>query len=223
MKRRKILVVILLIFVVVLILQFTGVWSRLCGFMNVYISYINADIARQADLLESILGGVCTGMVTFGALFITILHENKKDKIAWERERQKDKEERLLSVRPFLNIKVDSVSGIRSDNYTEVKDYVTVGKGNHYLYAHIQLTNQGYGVGRKISIDGHECSIQQLGKDQEGKMKLYFKGIEDDAEDIDFQLVLICEDIFGNKYSQIFKCQLMCKSRELNVEIFEGI
>lgn len=165
MKRKRISYIIkifLFIFVLGVILYKTRTVEKFSIFLADYIKYINMDMEHQAKLLESIVGGICAGAVTFGALFITILHENKKDRIFWEREREKEKENRLLAVRPFLDIEVKSVSSIRTEKSDKDKDYVTIGEGIQFQYAHIILSNNGYGKCKGIELDGHKCSVYQV-------------------------------------------------------------
>lgn len=205
------------------ILYGTGIWRDIQNFFTNYVTYINGDIERQAKLFENIIGGLCAGGVTFGALFITILHENKKDRIFWERERQKDREERLLSVRPFLNIEVKSVSVVRMGKCDEEKDFVKIGHGMKFQYAHILLANHGYGKCRKIMLDGHECSISQLDKDQEEALNIFFIGLEDETNEKNFDVIFVYDDIFGNSYLQQFGCYLKSEAKELEIEIGEPL
>lgn len=224
MKKLKILVGCIIVIVALGgMLYSTGIWSDFQIFFTDYATYINGDIERQAKLFENVIGGLCTGGVTFGALFITILHENKKDRIFWERERQKDREERLLSVRPFLNIEVKSVSVVRTGKCDEEKDFVEIGQGTKYQYAHILLSNHGYGKCRKIMLDGRECSISQLDKDQEEELNIFFKGLEDEINDKNFEVIFVYDDIFGNSYLQQFGCYLKSEAKELDIEIGEPL
>jgi len=203
------------------ILYRTGTVRKFSVFLVDYIKFVNTDMEHQAKLLESIIGGICAGAVTFGALFITILHENKKDRIFWEREREKEKEDRLLAVRPFLNIEVTSVSSTRTEKIDKDKDYVMIGEGIQFQYAHIVLSNNGYGKCKGIELDGHKCSVYQL--DIEGKRELdvYFIGIGND--EVPFPLIFCYKDIFGNSYLQQFTCHLKSGSKELNIEIGEPL
>lgn len=223
--KKLIILMGCLIFLVTLggILYGTGIWNNIQIFFDEYIAYVNGDIERQAKLLESIVGGLCAGGVTFGALFITMLHENKKDRIFWERERQKAREERLLSVRPFLNIEIKSVSVSRMGKCDEERDFVEVDQGKRYQYAHVVLSNHGYGKCRNIMIDGHECSINQLDKDQEKELDIFFKGLEDNIDGRNFEMIFIYDDIFGNSYLQQFGCYLKSESKELVVEMGEPL
>lgn len=224
MKKLIILIGGLIFFVTFgRILYGTGIWSSIQIFFDEYIDYVNGDIEHQAKLLESIIGGLCAGSVTFGALFITILHENKKDRIFWERERQKAREERLLAVRPFLNIEIKSISVPRLGKCDEERDFVEVDQGRRYQYAHVVLSNHGYGKCRNIMIDGHKCSINQLDKDQEKELDIFFKGLEDNIDSKNFEMIFIYDDIFGNSYLQQFECYLKSESKELEVEIGEPL
>lgn len=222
MKRKKIIYIVgsfIFIFVIGVILYRTGIIREFSTFLEDYIKYINADMERQAKLLESIIGGICAGVVTFGALFITILHENKKDRIFWEREKKKEKEDRLLAVRPFLNIEVKSVSSTRTGKID--KDYVTIGGGTQFQYAHIILANNGYGKCKGIELDGHRCSVCQLDIDDKRELDVYFIGMEND--EVAFPLIFCYKDIFGNAYLQQFTCHLKSNSKELNIEIGEPL
>ena len=48
------------------------------GFLQNYRAYLSADTEHTIELFERIVGAVCSGSVTFGALYVTILHENRK-------------------------------------------------------------------------------------------------------------------------------------------------
>lgn len=224
MKKLIILLGCVTVFgVLVRILYGTGIGNYILLFLDEYVVYIDGDIEHKAKLFESIIGGMCSGAMTFGALLITILHEKKKDREFWKRERNKDKEERLLSVRPFLNIEIKSVSGIRNGRFDEDSDYIIVGQGTKYQYAHVSLANHGYGKCRKIMLDGRECSVKQLDKEQEEELDIYFKGIVDNDGDLNFEMFFVYDDIFGNKYLQKFRCCLRCECKELKVEIGEPL
>lgn len=186
-----------------------------------YIKFINTDIEHKANFFESIIGGICAGVVTFGALFITILHENKKNRIFWEREREKEKEDRLLAVRPFLDIEVKTVSSIRAEKIIKDKDYVIIGNGIQFQYAHIVLSNNGYGKCKGIELDGHKCSVYQLDIEDKRELDIYFIGVENC--EVTFLMNFCYKDIFGNSYSQQFTCHLKSKSKELNIEISEQL
>ncbi|MCI9127920.1 MAG: hypothetical protein HFG28_12200 [Eubacterium sp.] len=220
MKRKKIIYILgscMIVFVLSAILYKTGTVRKFSAFLVDYMKYINMDMERQAKLLESIIGGICTGIVTFGALFVTILHENKKDRIFWEREREKEKEDRLLSVRPFLNVEVINVSSARTEKIHKDKDYVIIGEGSQFQYAHIILSNNGYGKCKGIELDGHKCSVYQLDVDDKRELDIYFMGIEND--EVSFLLIFCYKDIFGNSYLQQFTSYLKSNSKELNIDI----
>lgn len=224
MKKEKIIYVVgilIFIFALSIILYRMGILKDFSIFWGDYIKFINTDIEHQAKLFESIIGGICTSIVTFGALFITILHENKKDRIIWEREREKGKEDRLLMVRPFLDIEVKSLSSTRTEKIDKEKDYVIVGEGIPFRYAHIVLSNNGYGKCKGIELDGHKCSIHQLGIDDKRELDVYFIGIEND--EVVFPLIFCYNDIFGNSYLQQFVCHLKSDSKELSIEIGEPL
>ena len=223
MKRKKIFIagILMFVFALSIILQRMGILNEFSVFLDDYINFINTDIEHQAKLFESVIGGICAGAVTFGALFITILHENKKDRIFWERERKKEKEDRLLTVRPFLNIDVKSVSSIRTEKIEKEKDYVMVGEGIQFQYAHIVLSNNGYGRCKGIEIDGHKCSIYQLDIEDKQELDIYFIGIKNN--EVEFPLIFCYKDIFGNLYLQQFACRLKSDSKELNIEIGEPL
>lgn len=223
MKKIICICCMILLLLLGIILYNTQDWRKVQSFLDNYIAYVNTDIEYQAELIKSIIGGLCTGGMTFGALFITISHENKKDRLFWEREKQKNREERLLSIRPFLNIEIKSVSGSRMGKCDEERDFVLVGQGRRYQFAHIVLSNHGYGNCRRIRIDGHECSISQLDKDQEEELDIYFKGLEDEVNDNNFEIIFIYDDIFGNSYLQKFKCYLKRNPKKLEIEIGEPL
>lgn len=92
MKRKKTIYIVgvfILILLLSVILYRTRILSGISVFLENYIKFVNTDIELQAKLFENIIGGICSGAVTFGALLITILYENKKDRTFWERERKK--------------------------------------------------------------------------------------------------------------------------------------
>lgn len=222
--KRKItcLVAILLVcFFIAVVIKKTDSWNIFMQFVKEYSRYINSDIEHKAQLFESIISGISGAVVTFGALFITIQHENKKDRIFWEKEREKDREERCLAVRPFLNVEIKSISGIRTGKFDEEKDFVLVGQGNKYQHAKILLSNQGYGTCKRIMIDGRNCSITQLEKEQGEEIDIYFKGIEDNNSQ--FELFFSYFDIFGHTYLQQFDCCLQSDKKNLEMEIREPL
>lgn len=221
MKKRIawILVMILLGVLVVIIFLKSGLCDNFVEFTYDYSKYIKNDIEHQAELFESIVGGICAGCVTFGALFITILYENKKNKLQWQYEREQEEKTRLFSVRPFLNIEVKSVSVARNEKYDEEIDCVLVGNGNWMQYAHLKLSNHGYGKCKKIMLDGHKCSITQLDVDEQVEFNVYFKGLENGNEEKEISMFICYQDIFGNEYLQEFCCYLKSHSKELVIEI----
>lgn len=224
MKRKKTIYIVgVIIFILLLsaILYRTRMLVEISDFLENYIKFINTDIERQAKLFENIIGGIFSGVVTFGALLITILYENKKDRIFWERERKKEKEDRLLTIRPFLNIEVKSVSSIRTERDDKDKDYVMIGSGIQFQYAHIVLSNNGYGKCKGIELEGHKCSVYQLDIEEKSELDIYFIGIEN--EETIFPLIFCYKDIFGNSYLQQFTCSLKCSLRELKIEIGEPL
>lgn len=220
-RKRIIFIVCIFIFVLLAILQMKGILKATFVFWGDYIDYINSDIDHQAKLFESIIGGICAGGVTFGALFISILHENKKDQMFWKRERKKEREDRLLSIRPFLNIEVKTVSSVRLNTIDKEEDIVIVGQRNSHQYANIVLSNNGYGRCKDIELDGHKCSVSQLDVDEKQELKIFFQGIQDGENE--FNMFFCYKDIFGNVYLQSFICKLMSESKELCIEIGESL
>lgn len=218
-----VIVVLILLFMIGVLLYKTGILCSFQLFFGDYVTYVNNDIEHRAELFESIIGGLCAGVVTFGALFITILHENRKNRIFWERERQKEKEERLLAVRPFLNIEIKSVSAVRNENCDKEKDFIIIGAGEKYQYAHIVLSNHGYGKCKKVMLGGLECSINQLDVNEECELDVYFKGLKNSTSDTEFTMFVEYQDIFGNAYLQRFSCKLRSGIRNLKIEIEEPL
>lgn len=224
MKRKKTIYIVgvfILILLSSVILYRTRMLRGISAFLENYIKFINTDIELQAKLFENIIGGIFSGVVTFGALLITILYENKKDRTFWERERKKEKEDRLLTIRPFLNIEVKSVSSVRTERNDKDKDYVMVGNGIQFQYAHIVLSNNGYGKCKGIELEGNKCSVYQLDIEEKSELDIYFIGIEN--EETIFPLIFCYKDIFGNSYLQQFTCSLKCGMRELKIEIGEPL
>lgn len=220
-RKRIIFIVCIFIFVCFAILQMKGILKASFVFLRDYIDYINSDIDHQAKLFECIIGGICAGGVTFGALFISILHENKKDQMFWERERKKEREDRLLSIRPFLNIEVKTVSLVRTDTIDGKENIVIVGERDSYQYANIVLSNNGYGRCKDIELDGRKCSVSQLDVDEKQKLKIFFQGIQDGENE--FSMFFCYKDIFGNVYLQSFICKLLSGSKELYIAIGESL
>lgn len=226
MKKKTIFLIVSVVIIVIIIftilLNATGKLTNFRTFFEVYRTYLSSDVEHQVILFETILGGICAGTVTFLSLFITILHENKKDRLFWERERRKDKQERLLSVRPLLNLESKAVSVIRNGNETGAKDFVNIGKGQYHQYATIKMSNNGYGKCKRITLDGRACSISQLDIEEIKELNIYFFGLDNDgAAETNFQMVFGYQNIFGNSYLQIFECYL--KGKELEIEIGEPL
>lgn len=222
-KRRIIYIVCIIIFILALsvILNMKVFLKGTFAFLGDYIRYINADIEHQAKLFENIIGGICAGGVTFGALFISILHENKKNQMFWERERKKEREDRLLSIRPFLNIEVKTVSTTRTEA-TEIKeDFVLVGQSDSFQYAKVILANNGYGKCKDIELDGRKCSVNQLDVNGQQELQIFFQGIQDGENE--FEMIFCYKDIFGNTYLQSFTCKLISGQKKLNIEIGESL
>lgn len=222
-NRKKIIYICIFIFILVLLVflytKFLG--EKTAAFFKDYIEYINLDMEHRAKLFESIIGGICAGGVTFVALFISILHENKKNQMFWERERKKEKEDRLLSVRPFLNIEVKNVSSARILPINRKEDFVIVGETNRYQYANVVLSNHGYGKCKNIELDGQKCSVSQLDVDGKQELKINFIGIQDGENE--FEMFFCYKDIFGNAYLQRFNCKIEIGSKELIIEIGEPL
>ncbi len=72
-------------------------------------------------------------------------------------------------------------------------------------------------------LDGRECSISQLDKDQEEELNIFFKGLEDEINDKNFEVIFVYDDIFGNSYLQQFGCYLKSEAKELDIEIGEPL
>lgn len=222
-NRKRIIYICILIFALVLFIFLYKKFflNKTIIFLKDYIDYINLDIAHRAKLFEGIISGICAGSVTFVALFISISHENKKNKMFWERERKKEREDRLLSIRPFLNIGVRNVSSARTGLISDIQDVVIVGEANNYQYASVFLSNDGYGKCIDIQLDGHKCSVSQLDVGDKQELKIYFQGIQD--EESEFQIYFGYKDIFGNAYLQCFTCKILSGSKELITEIGESL
>ena len=163
--KRKIFISLIIISVLLVMILFcrSGIFQE---FWEEYNIYVSGNIERQAALFESIVQGICGGFVTFGALFITIIHENKKEQKVWKKERKKIREERLLTVRPFLNMKCQSVSSLRNGIINSDIDYILIGQTGYYRYAKIILSNHGFGQCKNIILEDRKCSIEQLDKSE---------------------------------------------------------
>lgn len=163
MKKKLIWGIIITLFTIVMVVLIKE--KVVQEFLQSYWLYLSKNIEHQAKLFESAIRGLCAGMVTFGALFITIKHENNKERKRWDMERKKEKEERLLSVRPFLNIECQNVSMLRSGKIENIEDCMVVGAGEYHRYVKIHISNQGFGKCNKIFFGNKRCSINQLESD----------------------------------------------------------
>lgn len=220
MKKNLIKSIVIIVSIIAIALFIK--W-RLQDFLQSYQIYISKDITHQAELFESIISGVCAGMVTFGALFITILHENNKDQKNWNNERKKAKEERLLSVRPFLNIECQSVSVLRNNKIENRENCVIIGHGNYYRYVKIRISNQGFGKCNKIFLGNNRCSIDHLEVDEENELTIYFVGFDSSSLPTQFLMSFCYQNIFGNKYVQQFSCILNKAKSEMEINIGEPL
>lgn len=220
--KKKVSIAIGIIFAVLTILALIKV-NFFQEFLCKYQTYLSKDIEHQAKIFESVISGICSGAVTFIALYITIKHENKKEEIRWQKERKKAKEERLLSVRPFLNIECTRLSIIRGNRHEENIDSIKVGDGKYHRYAQICISNHGYGKCRKICFEGNKCSVEQLDVDEEKNLTIYFLGFMAENITSNFDMTFSYQDIFGNKYTQVFSCVLKSEKQEIEIDIGEPL
>lgn len=220
--KKKVGIAIGIIFAILTILALIKV-NFFQGFLWEYQTYLSKDIEHQAKLFESIISGISGGAVTFIALYITIKHENKKEEIRWQKERKKAKEERLLSVRPFLNIECTKLSISRGNRHEERIDSIKVGNGKYHRYAQVRISNHGYGKCNKICLGGNKCSIEQLDVDEEKNLTIYFLGFMAENITSNFDITFSYQDIFGNKYTQVFSCVLKGEKQEIEIDIGEPL
>ena len=193
------------------------------GFWIDYKVYLSTDIKNQAKLFESVVNGICEGIVTFTALYITIKHEDKKERIRWQNEKNKVKSNYILSVRPFLNIDFKSLSINRSDKHESNGNTIKIGDGEYYRYATFYLANRGNGDCKKILLENRECSVKQLEVNEKKELVIYFEGIEGGDYICDFILTFSYQDIFGNKYTQEFLCVFCGSKQEIKINIKEAL
>lgn len=209
--------ILLVVFVLGSIIYIIKNLENVFPFLRSYISYVNTDIEHQAKLFESIINGLFAGITTFGALFITFLHEKRKDRIYWKKE----KENRILSVRPSLNVEVRNVSSVRTDKVDNEVDFISLGNGGMCQYANIVISNNGYGKCKGIELEGRKFSVSQLNVDDKKDLKFYFNGLEENSTE--FVITFYYRDIFGSLYSQQFKCHLISDLKKLDIEIEEPL
>lgn len=214
---------VLVLFIAIVLFYRCGMIGDIQSFLNEYKGYINSDAEHRAELFESIVGGICSGIVTFAALFITIQHENNKDRRLWEREREQERKERLLSVRPFLNIEVKAVSNVRNGRCDVDKDYVIIGSGKRFIYADLLIANNGYGKCERILLDGRVCSVNYLEVKEEEEIRIYFTNLDDQKTFIEFEMFLSYENVWGNFYSQEYKVYLDVEHKEMKIDIREPL
>lgn len=218
-RKNKRLICIIIISIILLIISFLLIpWSDIKIFIFGYKNYLMADIKNQISLFESIVKGVCAGVTTFGALLITILHENKKNRETWEKEREKEREQRLWDIIPVLNLEAASVSAIRNGkDYHEANMY-QVGNGNKHLYVTMSMRNTGKGNCRNIDLKKGTCSVNQLSKDEEKSIKIFFNGLEGNQKEIKFDMIFTFQDDLGTEYSQLFNCHIKIDERIMKIK-----
>lgn len=193
------------------------------AFFEKYQTYVTADIEHQADLFENIIGGICGGIVTFLALYLTIKHENKKDQRNWKNERIRAKEERLLSVRPLLNIQCQRVSSIRNEKYDNNEEQIVLGKGKYHRYVKISISNQGFGKCNRIYLEDRKCSVDHLDVGEEKDLTIFLVGLDLDSQPGNFSMTFRYQNIFGNIYTQKFLCFLNEEKQEMDICIGEPL
>lgn len=217
-KNRR-LIYIVIIFGILILISFRLIpWSNIEIFISDYKTYLKSDIQNQISLFESIVGGFCAGLTTFGALLITILHENKKNRETWEKEREKEREQRLWDIIPVLNLEAASVSAIRNGkNYHEANMY-QVGNSNKHLYVTMSMSNTGNGNCRNIDLEKGVCSVNQLSKDEEKIIKIFFNGLESNQKEIKFDMIFTFQDDLGTEYSQLFNCHIKIDERIMKIK-----
>lgn len=218
-KKRRFYLIIILILGGGFIFYKTNMMEYMYTFFDEYGEYVTNNIEHKATLFENIIEGICSGFITFGALGITIMHENKKDRAYWKKEREKEYQQRLLAVRPFLAVEVKTVSSVRGDKRYDEKDYIRVGQGMQYQYACISLKNNGYGKCEKITLDGRRCSVQELNINDKKDLEIQFIGLESEEFNTEFSIFWGYQDIFGNLYLQEFECCLNSKDKKLRMDI----
>ena len=220
--RKKLLIGVGVIVLISIVMLFTK--GKAClTFFEKYQTYVTTDIEHQAELFENIIGGICGGIVTFLALYITIKHENKKDQRNWKNERIRAKEERLLSVRPLLNIQCQRVSSIRNEKYDSNGEQIVLGKGKYHRYAKISISNQGFGKCNRIYLEDRKCSVDHLDVDEEKDLTIYLVGFDLESQPSKFSMTFRYQNIFGNTYTQKFLCSLNKEKQEMDISIGEPL
>lgn len=217
LKNKKTVYTVVFSIIILFIIYKYVPWSNIGIFICNYKSYLKEDVGNQISLFESIIGGICTGITTFGALFITILHENKKNRETWEKEKEKERELRLWSILPVLNLKTGSMSAVRNGRIKEETDMFQIGNGDKYVYVKMSISNTGNGNCRNLNLERGVCSVRQLSKGEEISVNMYFYGLDDDEGKIDFEMIFNFQDDLGNAYLQLFNCHMNVNNK--NIEI----
>ena len=190
-------------------------------FVIEYTAYLSQAPEHRANLFESIIGGIFTGLTTFLALFITIIHENKKNKETWEKEREREVKRRLWEIQPVLNLSIHSISAARKGLDDNKKDVINIGEGDKYIYLKMSIENRGKGECRNIYLNKECFSISQLGIEVR-EFTLYLDGFKDETFTKNIKFYFTYQDSFGHHYIQnfILKGDFSLKdSSEIHVEM----
>lgn len=217
-KNRR-LIYIVIIFGLLIAVSFRLIsWSNIEIFISDYKAYLKSDIENQISLFESIVGGFCAGLTTFGALLITILHENKKNRETWEKEKEKERELRLWTKMPVLSLTCTSVSSVRNGEIRQEANMLQVGNGNKHLYVTMSMSNTGNGNCRNIDLEKGTCSVNQLSKDEERIIKIFFNGLASNQKEVKFDIIFSFQDDLGTEYSQLFDCHINIDERVMKIK-----
>lgn len=208
-----------ILIVVTVIIIFSIVLFNLKGFLIDYNSYLAADIEHRAVLFEKVVAGVCTGLTTFVALFITIHHENYKNRKTWEKEKEQEHERRLWSVKPFLTLESSRVSTLRTAKIPPNALVINLGSGRLSVYVTLTITNIGNGECRKIKLLNSNLDIEQIAKSSSHQLQLYFTGLPDNPTNKDVRLSFQYVDIWGTKCTESFICYLDFQKRIFRIEL----
>lgn len=210
MKNRKwirYLLVVLLIGFFLFFLHFKLWGANFVTFITEYQIYLTHNPEHRADLFEKIMGGIFTGLTTFFALFITIIHENRKNREIWKKEREEEEKRRLWEIQPVLNLNVVSISAARRGTEYLRKDVINVGKGDKYIYLIISIKNRGNGECKNIYLNNKAFSISQLGNGEEKEFPLYLVGVEENQSSQKVKIEFAYQDVFGHYYIQKFSLE----------------
>lgn len=218
-KKRKWIVLIAVVLLFVLLSALLLSQIDLKTFFISYGGYLNADIEHKAALFEQIVGGICTGATTFIALFITIRHENRKNRESWEKEKRQESERRLWAVKPVLNLDVQAVSTLRTGQIDPYNFILTLGTEKYHVYVNLLIKNAGNGDCRSIKLMNSKYTIKEIPKSEQVETKLFFSGLSSISEEKSLDLSFQYMDVYGTVYTQTFSSCLNLKDNTFIVKM----